>query len=52
MLHTRDNTGDEHMQGRNNFRLAVKSLLRSAWKMFKAFIINTRDVLGSGRINL
>jgi hypothetical protein len=52
MLHIRDNTGDEHRQGWNNIHPAVRSLLRSAWELFKAFVINARDVLGSGRINL
>ncbi len=52
MLHTRDNTGDENRRERSNFRPVVKSLLQSAWEMFKAFVINARNVLGSGRINL
>lgn len=52
MLHVRDNPGDEHRQGWSNFRPAVNSLLRNAWELFKAFVINARDVLGSGRINL
>lgn len=52
MNHIRDNPGDDHRQGMNQIRPVVKSLLRSAWSMFKAFVINARDVLGSGRINL
>ncbi len=52
MLHTRDDTADEHWHGRSNFSPVMKSLLMSAWKLFKAFVINARDVLGSGRINL
>ena len=52
MLHTRDHTSDEYKQSRSDFRSVVKSLLSSAWEMFKALIINARDVLGSGRINL
>jgi hypothetical protein len=52
MLHTRDNTCDEYRREWSNFRPAVKSLLKSAWDLFKALVINTRDVLGSGRINL
>jgi hypothetical protein len=52
MLRTRDNTGDEHSRERSSFHPAVKSLLRSAWELFKVFVINARDVLGSGRINL
>jgi hypothetical protein len=52
MLHTRDDIADKHRLRRSNFSLVMKSLLMSAWKLFKAFVINARDVLGSGRINL
>jgi hypothetical protein len=52
MSYTNDNyRGHEMLRGRN-LRPVIKRLLVSAWNIFKSFVINTRDVLGSGRINL
>jgi hypothetical protein len=52
MLHIRNNIGDAHWHERINIHPAMKLLLSKAWVLFKAFVINARDVLGSGRINL
>ncbi len=52
MSYTNDNYRKQEMPRGRDLRPLMRKLLISAWNIFKAFVINARDVLGSGRINL
>ncbi len=52
MSYTNEINREQEMLRGGNLRPVMRRLLVSVWNIFKAFVISTRDVLGSGRINL
>ena len=52
MSYTNEINREQEMPRGGIFGPVMRRLLVSAWNIFKSFMINARDVLGSGRINL